>query len=159
MAIENARAHLAQFGRDLDIIESAESTHTVDDAAAALGVDPARIAKTLAFRSAEPDSCVLVVTAGDTKTDNSAFKAQFGFKASMLKAHDVPSLTGHEIGGVCPFGNPPAARVWLDASLRRFTTVFPACGNANSSIELTPVELETIARSAGWVSVTRPAAD
>lgn len=155
VSIEAARAHLARFGRDEDIIESPVSTHTVQDAADALGVEPARIAKTLSFRSTEPGRCLLVVTAGDARTDNAAFKRTFGIKASMLKPDEVEPLTGHAIGGVCPFGNPESAVVHLDESLRRFETVFPACGSGNSSIEMTIDDLEKISGAVGWVAVTR----
>lgn len=155
MSFESARAHLATFGLDSDVVVSQASTHTVAEAAAAFGVEEARIAKTLAFRGVEPGTSILVVTAGDTRTHNAAFKERFGIKASMLKPEEVEPLTGHPVGGVCPFANPDVATVWLDESLRRFETVFPACGSANSSIELTPAALETVSGAAGWVSVTR----
>jgi prolyl-tRNA editing enzyme YbaK/EbsC (Cys-tRNA(Pro) deacylase) len=154
VSIETARAHLAAFGRDGDVIETAQSSATVELAAQALGVEPRRIAKTLSFRGAEPDTAILVVAAGDARVDNAAFKGTFGLKARMLAGDEVLRLTGHEPGGVCPFGNPPAATVWLDTSLQRFDTVFPACGNAASAIELTCDELAELGRSAGWVTVT-----
>lgn len=154
MSLETARAHLAGFGRAGDVIETARSSATVELAAAALGVAPQRIAKTLSFRGASPETAVLVVAAGDARVDNAAFKSAFGIKARMLAGDEVLRLTGHEPGGVCPFGNPPAATVWLDTSLRRFDTVFPACGNAASAIELTCDELVTLGRAAGWVTVT-----
>jgi prolyl-tRNA editing enzyme YbaK/EbsC (Cys-tRNA(Pro) deacylase) len=155
MSIETARAHLARFGRDGDVVETSGSSATVELAAAELGVEPARIAKTLGFYGAEPGTSILVVAAGDARVDNAAFKAAFGLKAKMLKAEDVEALTGHAIGGVCPFANPEAAAVHLDESLRRFTSVFPAVGNAASAIELTPDELESVAQPVGWVSVTK----
>ena len=154
MSLETARAHLAAFGRDGDVIETARSSATVELAAQALGVAPQRIAKTLSFRGVEPEMAILVVAAGDARVDNAAFKAAFGLKARMLAGDEVLRLTGHEPGGVCPFGNPPAATVYLDTSLRRFDTVFPACGNAASAIELTCDELEQLGRSSGWVTVT-----
>ena len=154
MSLESARAYLAGFGRDGDVIETAQSSATVELAAQALGVAPQRIAKTLSFRGAAPDTAILVVAAGDARVDNAAFKATFGLKARMLAGDEILRLTGHEPGGVCPFGNPPAATVYLDASLRRFGTVFPACGNAASAIELTSDELADLGRSAGWVTVT-----
>jgi prolyl-tRNA editing enzyme YbaK/EbsC (Cys-tRNA(Pro) deacylase) len=154
MSLESARAHLAGFGRDADVIETAHSSATVELAAAALGVDPQRIAKTLSFRGPAPDTAILVVAAGDARVDNAAFKAAFGLKARMLVADEVLRLTGHEPGGVCPFGNPPAATVFLDTSLQRFGTVFPACGNAASAIELTCEELRVLGRAQGWVTVT-----
>lgn len=155
MSIETARAHLARFGRDGDVIETAESSATVALAAAALGVEPERIAKTIALYGAEPDAAILVVAAGDARVDNAKFKAAFGLKARMLKGEDVERLTGHAPGGVCPFANPEGAQVHLDASLRRFASVFPAVGNAASAIELTPDELEQVAEPVGWVDVTR----
>lgn len=154
MSIERARAHLAVFGRDGDVIETAQSSATVELAAAALGVAPQRIAKTLSFRGAEPGTAILVVAAGDARVDNAAFKAAFGVKARMLAGDEVLTLTGYEPGGVCPFGNPPAATVHLDTSLQRFDTVFPACGNAASAIELTLDDLATLGGSTGWVTVT-----
>jgi len=155
MSLETARAHLAGFGRDGDVIETAHSSATVELAAAALGVAPERIAKTLSFRGASSDTAVLVVAAGDARVDNAAFKSAFGIKARMLLADEVLRLTGHEPGGVCPFGNPPAAVVFLDTSLQRFDTVFPACGNAASAIELTCDELMELGGASGWVTVTR----
>lgn len=161
MSIESARAHLARFGRDGDVVETSGSSATVELAAAELGVEPARIAKTLGFYGREPGTSILVVAAGDARVDNAAFKATFGIKARMLKADDVETLTGHAIGGVCPFANPDTAAVHLDESLRRFASVFPAVGNAASAIELTPDELEVVAEPVGWVSVTKqpPPAD
>lgn len=154
MSLESARAHLAGYGRGDDIIETAQSSATVELAAAALGVAPERIAKTLSFRGPEPQTAILVVAAGDARVDNAAFKTAFGLKARMLAGDEVPLLTGHEPGGVCPFGNPSAATVYLDTSLRRFGTVFPACGSAASAIELTCDELAHLGRAAGWVTVT-----
>ncbi len=155
MSIETARAHLARFGREADVIETSGSSATVELAAAELGVEPARIAKTLGFYGTEAGTSILVVAAGDARVDNAAFKAQFGLKARMLKGEDVEALTGHAIGGVCPFANPDVAAVHLDASLKRFPSVFPAVGNAASAIELTPDELEVVAEPRGWVSVTK----
>lgn len=155
MSIETARAHLARFGRAADVIETSGSSATVELAAAELGVEPARIAKTLAFAGDEPDTCDLVVTAGDVRIDNAAFKRTFGRKARMLKGEEVERLTGHAPGGVCPFANADGARVHLDESLHRFSTLFPAVGNAASAIELTPAEIEEISGAVGWVSVTK----
>ena len=154
MSIETARAHLARFGRDDDVIETAESSATVELAAAALGVEPERIAKTLGFYDAD-GGAILVVAAGDARVDNAKFKAAFGLKAKMLRGEDVERLTGHAPGGVCPFAKPADAHVHLDASLRRFPSVFPAVGNAASAIELTPDELEQVAEPDGWVDVTK----
>lgn len=154
MSLEAVRAYLATHGREDEIRISDQSTATVSEAAAAFGVEPARIAKTLSFKL-DDDNCVLVVMAGDARTDNAAFKAQFGRKASMLKGEDVERLTGHAIGGVCPFANPASATVWLDTSLQRFETIFPAAGSANSAIELTPADLEVLSAAQGWITVSK----
>lgn len=148
------RSHLAAYGRADDVIVTAESSATVELAARALGVEPQRIAKTISLRGAEPGTAILVVLAGDARLDNAAFKRTFGAKARMLAGDEVEALTGHAPGGVCPFGNPPAATVYLDTSLQRFDTVFPACGDAASAIELTCDELAEVGRSAGWVTVS-----
>ncbi|RLV55329.1 YbaK/EbsC family protein [Aeromicrobium phragmitis] len=155
MSLETARAHLEAFSRGDDVVVTAESSATVELAAAALGVDPERIAKTLSFRAAEPNAAILVVLAGDARLDNAAFKRTFAVKASMLKGDDVERLTGHAPGGVCPFANPPGAAVYLDTSLRRFASVFPACGSANSAIEVTCDELEKLAGTTDWVTVSK----
>ena len=155
MSLDSVRDHLSRFGRADDIKVTPGSSATVAEAAEAFGVEPARIAKTLSFRGDTPDSCVLVVMAGDARTDNAAFKATFGRKASMLKADEVEELTGHRVGGVCPFANPESATTYLDTSLKRFDTVFPAAGSADSSIELTPSDLEELSGAADWVTVSR----
>lgn len=152
MAIEQVREHLKRWGRDRDIKEFPTSSATVELAAQALGVEPARIAKTLAFKERE-GGALLIVTAGDVKMDNSKFKAQFGYKAKMLTAEEALSRTGHAVGGVCPFGLKPSLPVFLDISLRRFSTVFPACGSGNSAIELTCAELAEYSLCRGWVDV------
>ena len=154
MSVETARAHLDQFGRGNQIQQSDESSATVAQAAEAFGIAPERIAKTLAFRI-DVDACVLVVMAGDAHTDNALFKVRFGKKASMVKAEDVERLTGHPVGGVCPFANPETAEVWLDSSLLRFETVYPAAGSTNSTIELTCNELLEFSGAQGWVSVSK----
>ena len=153
MSIEIVREYLKQFGRDGNIQEFPVSSATVELAAKALSVEPARIAKTLSF--ADGDGCLLVVTAGDQKIDNSKFKAAFGMKASMLSPDRVLELTGHAVGGVCPFALPEGVRVTLDVSLRRFSLVYPACGSANSAIGLTCEELETYVGGAVWVDVCK----
>ena len=155
MSIETVTAHLGLHGRADDILRTPGSSATVDEAAAAFGVEPARIAKTLSFRGDSPDTCVLVVMAGDARTDNAAFKATFGTKARMLGAEDVERLTGHPVGGVCPFANPASAAVYLDTSLQRFESVFPAAGSPDSAIEVTPEDLVTLSGAAGWVTVSR----
>nr|AGC71799.1 tRNA proofreading protein STM4549 [uncultured bacterium A1Q1_fos_2116] len=154
MSVETVRAHLEAFGRQNDILESSESSATVAQAAAAFGIEPERIAKTLSFR-AEGDACTLIVMAGDARTDNALFKTRFGRKSSMVREADVERLTGHQVGGVCPFANPTTAEVWLDTSLQRFDVVYPAAGSANSAIKLTPEELLEISGARGWVTVSR----
>jgi prolyl-tRNA editing enzyme YbaK/EbsC (Cys-tRNA(Pro) deacylase) len=151
MSIEQVRAYLKLRGRDRDIIELDASTATVAQAAAALGVIPARIAKSISLR--DGDSAVVVVSAGDMKLDNRKYKDRFGVKARMLSPEEARRITGHTVGGVCPFGLPPGVSVYLDLSLKRFDTVFPACGSANSAIELTPDELHEYSQNKTWVDV------
>ncbi len=154
MSIEKVRAYFAQYGRAGDIREFPVSSATVELAAQAVGVEPARIAKTLSFLVG--DRCVLVVCAGDTKIDNHRFKETFHVKAKMLSAQEVVDYTGHAIGGVCPFAvDESRTTTYLDASLRRFSTVFPAAGSSNSAIELTCEELEKYSKAAGWVDVCK----
>lgn len=153
MAIEAVREYLKQFGRDGDVLEFDVSSATVELAAQALQVEPARIAKTIALR--DGDGCVLIVAAGDGKIDNSRFKKKFGMKAKMLAPEETVALTGHAVGGICPFANPFCARVFLDVSLKRFETVFPACGSSNSAIELTCGELAEYSHSEGWADVCK----
>lgn len=157
MSIERARAHLAQFGLGERIIETAEPSATVVQAAAAGGTLPERIAKSLTFDLGEGVTA-LVVAAGDVVVDNRAFKDAFGLKARMLPAADLPDRVGFAAGGVCPFGVEPGVRVFLDASLRRFETVFPAAGSGNSAIELSLAELQDASGAQGWVEVTKPRA-
>lgn len=153
MAIDKVREHLKDFGRDKDILEFETSSATVELAAIALDVEPARIAKTISLKSGE--AAMLVVTAGDAKIDNSKFKSEFGFKARMLSPDEVLEFTGHAIGGVCPFGLKNNLPVFLDLSLKRFTSVFPACGSSNSAIKLTLSELEEYSKSKKWVDVCK----
>ena len=153
MSIEKARAYLAQFGADGRILEFGESSATVELAAHAVGVEPARIAKTLSFKTG--DGALLVVAAGDARVDNRKFKDRFGMKAKMLTADEVLTLVGHPVGGVCPFGINDGVPVYLDESLRRFTTVFPAVGSSNSAIELTLDELYAFSKAAGWADVCK----
>ena len=152
MSIEIARAHLEKFGLQDRIREFTVSSATVALAAQALGVDGARIAKSLSFSLGE--SAILVVAAGDAKVDNKKFKATFNAKAKMLPYEDVETLIGHAVGGVCPFGVREGVTVYLDESLRRFDTVYPAAGNASSAVELNLSELEEAALAVGWVDVT-----
>ena len=151
MSIERARAHLAQFGLADKIREFDVSSATVELAAAAVGVEPARIAKTLSFMVGETPT--LVLFAGDARVNNQAFKATFHAKAKMLSADQAAELVGHAVGGVCPFGVNPGVEVFLDESLRRFDTLWPAAGSSNSAIELTCEELERVSGARGWVDV------
>lgn len=155
MSIELAKAYLKQFGRDKDVLEFAESSATVELAARAVGVIPARIAKTLSFLLKD-GTCVLILAAGDAKIDNAKYKQQFATKAKMLTPEEVVSYTGHEIGGVCPFGaDRTRVRVYLDESLRRFHTVFPAAGSGNSAIAFSPDELFSVSQADAWIDVCK----
>lgn len=153
MAIEQAREYLKQFGIEDRIREFSVSSATVELAAQALGCEPARIAKTLSFRVEQ--RAVLIVAAGDAKVDNAKFKAQFHVKAKMIPPQEVEQAVGHAVGGVCPFGVKEGVEVYLDVSLKRFGTVFPACGSSNSAIEMTPEELERCAKSMAWLDVCK----
>ena len=158
MSIERARAWLTDHGVDpARIREFPVSSATVELAAKALNCAPERIAKSLALRllGAAGDGVLLVVAAGDAKVDNAKFKAQFAVKAKMLSPEDTLALIGHAVGGVCPFAVKEGVKVSLDASLKRFETVFPACGSSNSAIELTIPELERYSACAGWVDVCK----
>ena len=156
MSIERVREYLKEFHKDQDIQVLDESSATVELAAKAVGVESARIAKTLSFCGKEEGSCVLVVTAGDQKVDNSKFKHFFGMKAKMPKGDEVEKLTGHAPGGVCPFANPSHTEVYLDVSMKRFETVFPAAGSGNSAIEMTCDELFLCSRAKEWIDVCKP---
>ncbi|MDO5574794.1 MAG: YbaK/EbsC family protein [bacterium] len=153
MAIEKARAYLKKWGMDEHIIEFDVSSATVELAAAALGCAPERIAKTLSFYGS--DGAILVVAAGDAKIDNHKFKEQFSTKAKMLSYDDVEPMTGHAVGGVCPFGINEGIPVYLDVTLKRFETVFPAAGSDNSAIELTIPQLEEYSGYTAWVDVCK----
>ena len=155
MSIEKCRAYFRSLGREDDVLEFDVSSATVELAAQAVGVEPARIAKTLSFLV--EDACVLIVAAGDAKIDNSKFKAQFHTKAKMLTPDQVLEFTGHAVGGVCPVALEHSERVstYLDVSLRRFEAVYPAAGSSNSAIRLTCDELSEYAHSAGWIDVCK----
>ena len=153
MAIERVKEYFKQYDMEERIIELAESSATVELAAHALGCEPARIAKSLSFMV--NDAPVLVICAGDVKIDNAKYKAKFETKAKMLTAEQVETLIGHAVGGVCPFGINEGVDVYLDESLKRFTTVFPACGSGNSAIELTIPEMEQYSGYAEWVDVCK----
>ena len=155
MSIEKVRAYLAEYGKAEAVREFSVSSATVELAAQAVGVEGARIAKTLSFLLG--DECILIVAAGDAKVDNKRYKAQFGEKAKMLPHDDVPQYIGHAVGGVCPFAVKDGVKVYLDESLRRFETVFPAAGSSNSAIEMTCEELERYSSNfSGWVDVCKP---
>ena len=153
MSIEKVKAYFAALGMEDRVLEFPVSSATVELAAQAVGVIPARIAKTLSFLV--DGSCILIVAAGDAKVDNSKYKAMFHTKAKMLTPEQVSEFTGHAIGGVCPFANPEGVHTYLDVSLKRFTTVFPAAGSSNSAIELTCDELEQYSHCVQWVDLCK----
>ncbi len=153
MPIEAVRSYFETLGIAGRILEFEESSATVELAAHAVGCEPARIAKTLSFCVGE--NAVLIVAAGDAKVDNTRFKTQFHTKAKMLTPDEAVSRIGHAVGGVCPFAVKEGVQVYLDRSLQRFETVYPACGSANSAIELTLQELERFSRFTAWVDVCK----
>ena len=153
MSIEKVRAYFAKFDMEDRILEFAVSSATVELAAVAVGCEPQRIAKTLSFMVDQKP--ILIVAAGDAKIDNPKYKAQFSTKAKMLSHDQAAELIGHAVGGVCPFAVKDGVAVYLDESLKRFTTVFPACGSSNSAIELTIPELERHSGFAAWVDVCK----
>ena len=155
MSIENVKQYLEPMGLLPRVREFDVSSATVELAATALGVDGARIAKTLSLQG-QGDSCILVVCAGDYKLDNAKFKARFGFKPKMLSPEDALRMTGHAVGGICPFALPSDIPVYLDLSLRRFDTVFPAAGSSNSAVELSCDELHAASAAQGWEDLCRP---
>lgn len=153
MAIEKVREHFKKWDLEDKILEFDVSSATVELAAQALGCQPKRIAKTLSFMV--DDKAILIVAAGNAKIDNSKYKAQFSTKAKMPAADEVENLIGHAVGGVCPFGIKDGVTVYLDESLKRFNTVFPACGSSNSAIELTIEELERYSNYSSWIDVCK----
>lgn len=153
MSVEKVRAYLKKYGIEDKIQEFEVSSATVELAAAALSCEPARIAKTLSFLA--DGRAVLVVAAGDARIDNKKYKGQFGTKAKMLSPEEVVELVGHAVGGVCPFAVKEDVDVFLDVSLKRFETVFPACGSSNSAIELTIPQLEEYSGYLEWVDVCK----
>lgn len=154
MAIEKVRAFFRGLGMEDRIREFDASSATVQLAAEALGCEPCRIAKTLSFLvDGQP---ILLVTAGDVKVDNARYKARFGTKARMLSADEVEQKVGHAVGGVCPFAVNAGVTVYLDESLKRFETVFPACGSSHSAIELSIGEMEHYSGYVAWVDVCKP---
>ena len=153
MSIEKVRAYLAPFGKADSIQEFQVSSATVELAAQALSCEPCRIAKTLSFSvGGDP---VLIVTAGDVKIDNGKYKAYFGTKAKMLTPQEAEEQVGHAVGGVCPFAVQSGVKVYLDISLQRFTTVFPACGSSNSAIEMTMRDMEIHSGYSAWIDVCK----
>ena len=153
MSIERVRAYFAQYGMENRIREFSVSSATVELAAQAVGCEPQRIAKTLSFMVGEQP--ILIVAAGDAKIDNPKYKAQFSQKAKMLSFEQAAELIGHAVGGVCPFAVNEGVTVYLDVSLKRFETVFPACGSSNSAIELTIPELEQYSGFVSWIDVCK----
>ena len=153
MSIEKGRAYFRAFGMEDRVLEFDVSSATVELAAKAVGVEGARIAKTLSFKT--PDGCMLILAAGDARIDNHKFKDTFHMKAKMLSADEVLELVGHPVGGVCPFGCNEGIPVYLDESLKRFETVFPAVGSANSAIELNLDELFRYANALAWIDVCK----
>ena len=153
MAIEKVKEYFKQFGIEDRIQEFTVSSATVELAAAALGCEPCRIAKSLAFMTEEGP--ILVVAAGDAKVDNPKYKAQFHTKAKMLTPDEAVELIGHAVGGVCPFAVNEGVKIYLDESLKRFKTVYPAAGSANSAVELTLPELENYSAALGWIDVCK----
>jgi prolyl-tRNA editing enzyme YbaK/EbsC (Cys-tRNA(Pro) deacylase) len=152
MSLESVRAWLAEYAPDLPIIEVEESTATVETAARALGVEPGRIAKTLAVRAG--DETFLLVARGDARLDNSKTKREFGARPRMLGPEETFALTGHPVGGVCPFGLATDLPVYLDQSLKAFDMVYPAGGSLNTSVRVTPEQLFELVGDR-WVDLTR----
>ena len=153
MAIENAREYLKKFGMENRIMEFNVSSATVELAAQALGCEPERIAKSISLDIM--GRTILIITAGDMKIDNHKYKETFLAKAVMLSFNEVEERIGHAVGGVCPFGIKENVEVYLDVSLKRFKTVFPACGSSNSAIEMSPEELERTSGFKSWVDVCK----
>ncbi len=153
MAFKEVENYFENLGMKDKVLEFSVSSATVELAAEAVGVIPGRIAKTLSFYGEK--GAILIVTAGDAKIDSRKFRSVFHKKSKMIRSEDVEALTGHPIGGVCPFLLPDEARVYLDISLKRFESVFPACGSDNSAIELTPAELFQYAKAEEWIDACK----
>lgn len=154
MSLERVMAYFDEQGLSDRVMVFDVSSATVDLAAQAVGCEPARIVKTLSFKDASGEGCVLVACAGDARIDNKKFKDFFGIKASMLKHDDAIRLTGHAVGGVCPFVVNQNVPIYLDRSIERFDYVYPAAGSANSAVRLTPAEMEQLT-GATWIDVTK----
>lgn len=153
MSIERVKEYFRQYDMEDKILEFDVSSATVKLAAQALGCEPQRIAKTLSFKIG--DEAILIVAAGDARINNGKYKAKFGTKAKMLSADEVEQMVGHAVGGVCPFGINKGVKVYLDESLKRFETVFPACGSSNSAMEMTMEDLERYSGYEEWVDVCK----
>lgn len=153
MSLEKAKAYLAERGYGDRVIELRDSSATVEEAAAALGVEPGMIAKTLSFLIGEEP--ILILAEGMAKIQNGKYKAQFHTKAKMIPFDQVEALTGHAPGGVCPFGCRPGIPVYLDESLKRWETVYPAAGNDHSAVRLTIPELEDCSGFTAWIDVCK----
>lgn len=156
MSVNKVKNYLAQFGAQNRVLEFDVSSATVELAAVAVGVEPGRIAKTLSFKVKDQNKAILIVAAGDVKIDGAKFKQFFGYKSKMLLPEEVEQYTGYQIGGVCPFDNPDGTDVYLDESLKRFDTVFPACGSSNSAIELSLDELWQFSKAKEWTDSCKP---
>lgn len=154
VSFESVKAHFRQWNREHDVMEFETLSATVVQAADTIGVSPARIAKTLSFRG-ENEKAILIVAAGDAKIDNKKFRNKFGIKARMLTPEEVLEQTGHAVGGVCPFGLKNELDIYLDISMKRFESLFPACGSTNSAIELTNDELFNYSFAKEWIDVCK----
>lgn len=154
MSVDKVKKYFAGYGMESRVLEFEVSSATVELAAAALNCEPGRIAKTLSFLVGEQP--ILIVSAGDVKIDNAKYKATFGKKAKMLTPEQVTELIGHAVGGVCPFAINPGVDIYLDASLKKYETAFPACGSSNSAIELTIPEMEKYSGYKEWIDVCKP---
>ena len=154
MSTERVMEYLKKWGRENDVIEAKVSTATVPQAADALGVEPGRIAKSITLRNGRGGG-LMVVASGDAKIDNKKFKQYFGFSPRMLSSEEAYTLTGYQVGGVCPFDLSPNVNVYLDESLLRFDAVYPACGSSSSMIKINNAELSEYSKSSGWVDVCR----
>lgn len=154
MSIEVVRQYFTKYGMEKQILEFSVSSATVELAAQALNCEPAKIAKTLSFKT--ENDYLLIVCAGDVKIDNHKYKEKFLCKAKMLSPEEALEIVGHAVGGVCPFGiKNPEVKIYIDISIQRFVTVFPACGSANSAIELTPDDLFKYAQAIEWIDVCK----
>lgn len=154
MSFEKAKEHLKKYGLEDKVLEFEESSATVSQAAVQAKCSEAEIAKTLSFTV--NDEPVLIVCAGDQKIDNQKYKKEFSQKAKMIDFESVEKLTGHRVGGVCPFGINDGVLVFLDESLKRFEIVYPACGSSNSAVKLTIAELEKASEYIKWIDVCKP---